>query len=120
MFDISTGISTRFADGYGPSLAVETGTILVRDRSGFLLLDSSANVQARVVAAEVGFRGDIVSPAGDMILAEIPKRELFYPSDRLVLFHKDKPDIRYILDNNFSYRVDWTTKDTGISNQAVQ
>ena len=116
VFDVSTGISTRFADGYGPSLAVEAGTILVRDQSGFLLLDSSANVQARIVPAKASFCSAVVSPAGDMILAEIPKRELFYPSDRLVLFHKDKPDIRHILDNNFSYRVDWTTKDTGISN----
>jgi hypothetical protein len=120
VFDVGTGSTTRFADGYDPSLAVETGTILVRDQNGILLLDSSANIQARIGAARVGFHGAVVSPSGDMILAEIQRHVPFYAGGRLVLFHKNNPDIRHVLDDGFSYRVDWTIGDKELSNQLLR
>ena len=120
VFDIGTGSTTRFADGYDPSLAVKAGTILVRDRSGFLLLDCSANVQARIDVGRVGFRSAVVSPTGDMLLAEIQRQVPFYAGGRLVLFQKDKPDVRHVLDAGFSYRVDWTIEDKGMSNQSSE
>lgn len=116
VFDIGTGSTTRFADGYDPSLAVEAGTILVRDQSGFLLLDSSAHVQTQVDTARVGFRGAVVSPTGDMILAKIQRHVPFYAGGRLVLFYRNNPDVRHVLDDGFSYRVDWTIGSTKMSN----
>ncbi len=118
-FDIESSATSRFADGYDPSLAAEAETILVRDHNGFLLLDSSANVQARVDAARVGFRGAVMSPTGDMMLAEIQRHVPFYAGGRLVLFDKSRPDVRHVLDDGFSYRVDWTTGNTEMSNQEI-
>lgn len=111
VFDVQRGETTRFADGYDPSLAVETGAILIRDHRGLALLNSSGNAQARVNVKGIGFRGAVVSPSGDMILAEIQRHEPFYASGRLVLFHKRTPDVRHMLDDVFPYRVDWIIGD---------
>ncbi|HAK97099.1 MAG TPA: hypothetical protein DCM87_19435 [Planctomycetes bacterium] len=119
VFDIETGTTSRFADGYDPSLAVVSGTLLVRDQTGVLLVDSSGNTQVRVEPARVGFGDAVVSPSGDMILAEIQRHVPFLPGGRLVVFHKSTPDIRHLLDDGFSYRVDWTIGDGELSNQLL-
>lgn len=116
-FDAETGTVTRFADGYDPSLAVEAGTILVRDQSGCLLLDSSGNIQARVGVDGAGYRGAVVSPSGDMILVKIPRHAPFHAGGRLVIFPRATPDVRHLLDDGLSYKVDWTIGNTEMSNQ---
>jgi len=120
VFNIETSTTTRFADGYDQSLALATNEILVRNQDGFTLLDSSGTAQERVNARRIGFRGAVVSPSGDYILATIQRHVPFYAGGRLVLFHKSTPNIRHMLDDDFSCRVDWTTGDKGISNQGVQ
>jgi hypothetical protein len=118
VFNIENGATSRFADGYDPSLAAEAGTILVREQSGFVLLDSSGAPQARVDAKKIGFRGAVVSPSGDYILSEIQRHVPFYAGGRLVLFQKNRPAVRHVLDDSFSYRVDWTIEDRESSNQS--
>lgn len=120
MFDIESGTAARFADGYDPSLAAGAGSILVRDHNSFVFLHASGSVQARVDAERVGSRGFVVSPSGDMIPAEIQRHVPFYAGGRLVLFHQDTPDVRHLLDEVFSYRVDWTVADAEVSNQLLQ
>ncbi|MCK5528658.1 MAG: hypothetical protein KAI74_03155, partial [Kiritimatiellae bacterium] len=111
VLDTETSTTTRFSDGYNPSLAVATGEILIRDQDGFVLLNSSGEIQERVDAARIGFRGGVISPAGDMILAETQRHVPFYAGGRLVLFGKNTPDIRHVLDDGLSYRVDWTIQE---------
>lgn len=119
VLDIETGTATRFADGYSPSRAAGGETILAQDQNGFLLFDSSGNVQERIEVARVGYRGAVVSPFGEMILADIQRQVPFYAGGRLVLFHKSTPAVRHVLDDGFSYRVDWTFGDKELSNQML-
>ena len=110
--------SVALAAGWrDPSLAREAGTILVQEQSGVVLLDSSGAVQMRINVKRIGFRGAVISPAGDMILAEIHRHMPFYVGGHLVLFHKNTPGIRHVLDDVPLYRVDWTTTNKGASNQ---
>ncbi len=111
MLDLETGLTTRFADGVDPSLAVGTGAILARDQGGLVLVGASGDTQVRIDAPRMSLVGAVVSPSGDMVLTEIPRRVPFHPGGRLVLFHTQAPEVRHMLCEGLSYRVDWTLGD---------
>lgn len=108
VFDIESGETARFADDGAPSLAVETGAILVQDQSGLVLLNSAGEIQEQIKDSRVGFRGAVVSPSGEMILAEVWRHSPFLFGGRLILYHKTAPELRHMLDDGFAYRFDWT------------
>lgn len=111
VLDLETGLTARFADGTDPSLAVATGAILVRDQGGLVLVHAPGEAGVRISALVGSVAGAVVSPSGDMVLTEIPRHAPFHPGGRLVLFHTQAPEVRHILCDGLSYRVDWTLGD---------
>jgi len=122
VFDVGAGKIDFFANGYSPSLAAETDDILVRDNRGLLLLDTSGKQKKRVDLSRLGSRIAVVSPAGDMILAEIQRHMPLYAGAhrRLVLLNMNTPDTRHLVDYSLCYRVDWTIETERMSNQGLQ
>lgn len=119
-FNVDLGTTARFADGTEPALAVKAGQILIRDPGGFALLDAQGNRLTQVGITRLGFRRAVVSSCGNMIVAGILRHRPLGPPGRLVLFHKDHPDIRHVLDDDSFYRIDWSIGDNEMSNQGIQ
>jgi hypothetical protein len=119
VFDIDAKATVRFADGYGPSLAVTSGTVLARYRNSFFILDSLGTTQHTFEVARVAYRRAVVSPSGDTILTEIERHSPYPRGGRLVAFHRDAPEVRTMVDPKFSYRVDWTQPSILSTNQGL-
>jgi len=109
LFDIKTGKITRFADGYGPSLARMSGHILVQDGTSLVLLDQSGKLITQVKSPRLGFCKPVVSPSGDMMLVDIRQHVTFHAAGRLILASIKQPEIRHVLDDQHYYKFDWTT-----------
>ena len=117
-FDLRTGRSNYFADGFNPSLATATGDILIQDEVSVVLRDASGKLLQRVDVESIGSGGAVVSPSGKLILAEIERRSSFSPYGRFVLLDRSKPQVRHIVGENHGPRVDWTSEGKTLSSKS--
>lgn len=113
VFDVGTVSVSRFSDGQAPSLATDAGAVLIQDASGLALVDPTGASLARVIVDRLGYHWASVSPSGNMIVAGLQRRVPFHGGGRLVLFDKAAPDVRYVLDDGWVYKFDWTTERKG-------
>ena len=108
-FDIHTGETVRFADGYGPSLAAETGQLLVRDEAALRLLEPDGTLVTRLEIPRLGHADTIISPRGDFILAGIQRHTPFNQVGLRVLLPVNNPDMRHVMDKEgLFYTFKWT------------
>jgi len=102
-FDIQTSETVRFADGYDPSLAAETGQLLVRDRTGLYLLEPDGTLVTRLEIPRLGLADTLISPRGDYILAGIQPHTLFDQVGLTVLMPVNNPDLRHVMNKDYRF-----------------
>ena len=119
-FNLDTRKTTRFSDGYAPSLAVQKKQVLVRDGTTLRLLDSSGHEKRRLDMPRLGYGGVTVSPDGALILVEIQRRIPFHLRGIPTLVDIAMPTTRHVIGGDFSYKYDWTEGTEGASNHASE
>ncbi len=102
-FDIQTGETVRFADGYDPSLAAETGHLLVRDKTALYLLEPDGTLATRLEVPRLGLADTLISPRGDFILAGIQPHTLFDQVGMTVLMPVNNPDLRHVMNKEYRF-----------------
>lgn len=103
-FDILSGETSRFSDGYAPSLASETGQILSRNGHYLILLGPNGNALKRVRVANLGHLQSIISPDGGYILARIMPHDPHRLHDFMTLIDLDVPGERHIIEEDGPYK----------------
>jgi len=113
-----TGGVARFADGHNPVLVSHKGLVLVREGFDTLrLLDSSGKERSRIKVPRLWGRGVVISPDGSLILAGIQRHSPFYAGGVPLLFNISNPDIRHVLNGDFSYKYKWIEGSDSATNQ---
>ena len=120
LFNIREDTISRFADGYNPSRSATTDLILVQGQGKLVLLDSTGKKQTKISNLRIGYSGAVISPSGDIIIAEFPIHAPFRPTCNLVAFNIKAPDVRHILSNSWRCRLDWTIDTNETQNSIVK
>jgi len=102
-FDIQTGETVRFADGYGPSLAAETGYLLVRNETEVRLLEPDGTLITRLEIPRLGHADTLIAPKGDFILAGIQPHTPFNQVGLTVLMPVNNPDLRHVMNKEYRF-----------------
>lgn len=97
-FDIQTGETVRFADGYDPSLAAETGHLLVRNEAALYLLEPDGTLVTRLEISRLGYADTVLSPRGDYILAGIRQHVIFAQNNVITLMPVNNTDTRHVIE----------------------
>lgn len=103
-FDCITDEIKRFSDGYEPSLAVETGQILLRNGDEVRLLESDGRLSKRFRITNLGWHTLLVSPRGNLILAGIEPRSPHNKYDFVTVLAVNDPGLRHTIDDGSYYR----------------
>ncbi|MDX9982164.1 MAG: hypothetical protein RBU25_19245 [Lentisphaeria bacterium] len=106
-FHLAAGEVARFAAGESPSLAENTGQILVRDGDELVLLDATGQEECRLPMPRLAQWPPVLSPDGEFALVVVSRNLPIFGQHRLLAVRIREPSQRHFLFEEFRLRYDW-------------